>query len=649
MEYKEILNHIVINASTTKERYFQGFIPVNSEKNYKHIKSLADTWKKSVCGNTPEIFEFYLQQEGMEYEKYCLLLGETELPGNFILPPWADMLTEILLCYDNVSLSGNQFKKLTAYLESRDSIAFTELFLPIACLASNHLTEKLNTSTVLLSENAQFDLLYSLIKRISDTSTRVLETEFLLYRSRFRTSLERLILGNTSTTLYDSFIESMLKEGLLDLFMQYPVLARLLATVLMQWLASTGELIARLEKDYFEISNIFNYSKEAGKISEIQCDLSDRHNGGKTVTIISFDSGFRLVYKPRSLDMEDIWFRLLSYLNGEMSDELFKCVKILNKQSYGWMEYVEHIPCMDELDVKLYYKRAGALLCMVYLLGGTDCHHENLIACGSYPVLIDMETLFSPSTNEFSHKDVFESTEDMERNNSVMRTGLLPEYRYAQDEKKYDLSGFGGGTGGDAYPRRMKWVDVNTDNMRLEYIKHEVLFPANLPYMCKTVYPADIFTGEVINGFEALLALIQKNKKKLSQYFQKFFSGRICRYIHRSTLYYDTLIKKSLKPEYMRNSIERDILFSSLYAGITNISSYPSYEWSLCKAEIQCLEVTDIPYFYIENNSLMKHDSDILVKDFCAAKNTSYPEIQLHLLNIANTKAQTNYIKSAFR
>ena len=66
---------------------------------------------------------------------------------------------------------------------------------------------------------------------------------------------------------------------------------------------------------------------------------------------------------------------------------------MLNRDGYGWVEYVEYQPCSDETAVERFYQRAGMLLCSIYVLRGNDCHHENLIASGEHLVLIDMETL----------------------------------------------------------------------------------------------------------------------------------------------------------------------------------------------------------------------------------------------------------------
>ena len=47
-------------------------------------------------------------------------------------------------------------------------------------------------------------------------------------------------------------------------------------------------------------------------------------------------------------------------------------------------------------EVETYFNRCGQLVAVLYLTRTNDIHHENLIASGDQPVLIDTDTLFYP-------------------------------------------------------------------------------------------------------------------------------------------------------------------------------------------------------------------------------------------------------------
>ena len=108
---------------------------------------------------------------------------------------------------------------------------------------------------------------------------------------------------------------------------------------------------------------------------------------------LTFASGRKLVYKPKDMGTEAAYHRLLAWLNERGAPLPFKVLEVLDRSTHGWVEFVEHLPCRDRDEARRYYERAGMLLCLFYVLEGTDCHYENIIASGEYPVLIDTETL----------------------------------------------------------------------------------------------------------------------------------------------------------------------------------------------------------------------------------------------------------------
>src|SRR3712207_8377597 len=69
-----------------------------------------------------------------------------------------------------------------------------------------------------------------------------------------------------------------------------------------------------------------------------------------------------------------------------------------------------------------YYERAGMLLCLFYVLEGTDCHYENIIASGEYPVLIDTETLMHHRARETVPQDENAQTEALDRKSTRLNS-----------------------------------------------------------------------------------------------------------------------------------------------------------------------------------------------------------------------------------
>ena len=104
------------------------------------------------------------------------------------------------------------------------------------------------------------------------------------------------------TALYERFVADMKSGGFRALFNDKPVLLRLIATVTRQWLDTSRELILRLDADLPAIRrDLLPITAAASTVVKIEGDLSDPHNFGRSVQIVTFADGARLVYKPKDL------------------------------------------------------------------------------------------------------------------------------------------------------------------------------------------------------------------------------------------------------------------------------------------------------------------------------------------------------------
>src|SRR5207248_11212631 len=177
---------------------------------------------------------------------------------------------------------------------------------------------------------------------------------------------------------------------------------------------------------------------DPGILIEIQQGAGDTHRGGHNVTILTWSSGFRLVYKPRTM-MTDIHFQeLLTWLNTRGQQPAFHTFTIIDKQTYGWSEFVPACDCTAREEVERFYQRQGGYLALLYALEATDFHAENLIASGEHPVLVDLEALFQLRLREDAPQ-VNPASDTIAR--SVLRIGLLPERIWSSDQTEgVDLS-----------------------------------------------------------------------------------------------------------------------------------------------------------------------------------------------------------------
>ncbi|MEZ4673925.1 MAG: DUF4135 domain-containing protein [Caldilineaceae bacterium] len=78
--------------------------------------------------------------------------------------------------------------------------------------------------------------------------------------------------------------------------------------------------------------------------------------------IVAFSSGFRLVYKPRSLAVDVHFQELLAWFNQRGAQPPLYLLQILDRGEYGWVEYVAHKACTSRQEVARFYQRLGNYL-----------------------------------------------------------------------------------------------------------------------------------------------------------------------------------------------------------------------------------------------------------------------------------------------
>src|SRR5262249_34167604 len=118
----------------------------------------------------------------------------------------------------------------------------------------------------------------------------------------------------TSTEIYDAYVAQC--ADLLELMRKRPVLARLLGQSVNQWVTATANLCHRFADDFLFIKHTFQWdcSSADGAIEMVRTALSDRHRSGQTVTELILKSGSRIIYKPRTVRPEQVFYAFLRRL-----------------------------------------------------------------------------------------------------------------------------------------------------------------------------------------------------------------------------------------------------------------------------------------------------------------------------------------------
>jgi type 2 lantibiotic biosynthesis protein LanM len=389
------------------------------------------------------------------------------------------------------------------------------------------------------------------------TPTLALELNVARLRSELR--------GETPEQRYESYLALLARPAYrAALEAEYPALYQMAAERLDRWGEVSLELIDRLVRDWPAIQATFFGEEILGELVGLRYPQGSTKHGGRSVVVLTFASGAKLVYKPRSLAVENSFQELLAWLNEAGFEPPFRPVGLLDCGTHGWMEWIDPVDCADANALSRFYRRQGAYLALFYALEATDIHLSNVIATGEHPLLIDLEALFHPrdATPDWPALDV---ALDEVIYYSVLRPGLLPEPEKGDDEAlaPLDLSGLAGASGQTTPYTVPTWRERGTDRMRLEKAPEIIRGGQNLPSLNgRAVDPLD-YGDALEQGFSDAHRLLMANKTQLLS-----AGGILSRFAHvetrvlpRSGRNYGELLEAGYHPDLLRDPHARACFF----------------------------------------------------------------------------------------
>lgn len=425
----------------------------------------------------------------------------------------------------------------------------------------------------LLDQNVEYLLEKELLKRWCHYCAPSMNLEMHIEK------IAGTLKGPTAAERYEDFVARrfLTKEALLEFFQEYPLLEKTVSTLLNFWVEQTHLFLERLHQANFSF----------GKVTAIDCSASDPHNGGASVFLLNFESGKKLIYKPKKLALTCAFHRLIDELNAFGLEPKLENYLVIDCGTWGWEEHVEHKECQNEKEVHSYYERAGMLLCLLYLLDGTDMHFENIIASGAHPILIDIETLFQAKmpTTYF--------TNAVMRENYVLKTGLLPFFIFGKNNQGIDVSGLSGGSASGS----LAWENVNTDEMQLAETTFTATNGKNWCKLHQKICPAQNYVEDIVQGFKKMYTIFEKRRKdllKAGSALEKCAKNP-SRFIARPTRFYDYLLQRLKEPQLILHAEERGKEFSLLSSYLTDEGK--KHLQAMIEAEKYALLERDIPLF----------------------------------------------------
>ncbi|MGF6653580.1 type 2 lantibiotic biosynthesis protein LanM [Paraburkholderia youngii] len=328
---------------------------------------------------------------------------------------------------------------------------------------------------------------------------------------------------------------------------QKPVLARFFAISVLQWEQHVTELAQRLEHDRQVIVARFFGGRSPGAVAGLDFGMSDRHRDGRGVAIVRFDSGQQLVYKPRDLGIDGAWATFLQRIQAAGAPGELRTPDVLCRDGYGWTSFVNAEPCASLDEVRVFYLRAGALLALFQILGSCDFHQENVIACGSNPIPVDLETLLRPGgrldgDDRPWHPAISAAVRRMSA--SVLESGYLPYWNTFRSTRWT-----GGGLSWSA-PEEVKvtgWLHANTDTMMLGRKPLAIDAVRHLPRLAESIADPSGHLGDIDAGLVAMGRFVLAHRETVRDALAVFRDTSV-RVVLRDTRFYEMLSRRAMQP-----------------------------------------------------------------------------------------------------
>ncbi|MEQ9672108.1 type 2 lanthipeptide synthetase LanM family protein [Coleofasciculus sp. G2-EDA-02] len=582
----------------------------NSQVDTNLAERRRQRWQSQPPFNTDSYFAQRLAIDGITEEEFIDLLGEPIEAVKNRLPDSPDWLQELADGFANYTDADTSVILPPEQLGEQKEAGFLYAIEPLINQGIDRLKKGIesliqkqsdvpfdpNTVVRLLFANLPGELLWRLSR------TMVLE----LNVARLQGQLQ----GNTPEDRFFSFLQRLrdflrnsfaYRDIALSLLQEYPVLARQVVICIDQWVNFSLEFIQHLCADWEAICTTFTPETAPGVLVQLDTGAGDKHRGGRSVIIATFSSGFQIVYKPKSLAIDVHFQELLTWLNERGNHPPFRTLNVINRYTYGWVEFVRAQPCNSPEAVQRFYQRQGGYLALLYAMEAMDFHYENLIAAGEAPVLVDLESLFHPESEEFDHQKSF-VVASKRMVDSVLRVGLLPQRIWANAESEgIDFSGLGGAAGQMTPNPVPSWVGTGTDEMRLTKERMAMPGSQNRPRLNDSEVNVLDYTDAIATGFTEVYQLLLNHRDELlSEHgIVAQFAEDEVRVILRPTQTYGLLLQDSFHPDLLRNALDRDRFFDRLWQEVPRRPNLIK----VIPAERDDLWQGDIPMFTTRPNS----------------------------------------------
>jgi type 2 lantibiotic biosynthesis protein LanM len=438
------------------------------------------------------------------------------------------------------------------------------------------------------------------------------------------------------TVSFDDYCASLRERDIRAyLHGRFPALQPAFGHACRAWVEQSRALLARWHADRADVHATLFGDAPSVSLASIRFGLGDPHRGGKSVALLEFADGRKLVYKPRSLAIDGHFGAMLAWLNARCDTDL-RIPRHLDRGDYGWVEFVDARDCDDAAAVERFYERLGGLLCVLYVLEGTDFHYENIIAAGEHPVLIDLESFFRP------HSPIAGGEANEAIDASVLKVGILPVRLSADDSPE-----MGGMSDPEGQPglNKLHLVQGDDGRPRLVRARGGLIGAQNVPRLDGAkVQLGAAHIACLRAGFERAYRAILDGRDGFRRLLEACVDDQV-RIVFRHTATYVHLLDESRHPWLMTSPDAIDKHFDLLRMVVPDYAVAGRF----VDFEVADLHRGDIPLFTTRAGSRdLWYGDDARIEDFFVLSGFEAVQRKLDLLSAQDLGRQLWIIGNAF-
>jgi len=398
---REALVSIIARGASRSERVdLHAFRPI---RDLGAIEARLNRWRDFQNITKDDRFEEKCAVRGYSVSLREQSLQRVELAKTNQIPQWAAILAELLHRFESIESDSH-------------APAVEKLLLPFRTGLTALTVASLNRPPEI---NVQPSAYAGIVHHVSHRWIELLS----------RCSRPKLLSG---LSLYECWLET---------FLDNPVLGRAFSERVIMAIQSAQDVLVHLNEDVEVLCATFGITRNVCReIAHLEFGRGDCHCFGSTVAIVTLGDGTRLVHKPKDLSAS-VWFKELSealtvFLPNELHLRFPNTVVV--RADTTWQSYESAFPCSCQAEADSFYGRIGVLTAISQAVGARDLHGENILACGAFPVAIDLEVLAAPGPKLASPSGIATNAYETLLY-SPLRPGILPELRDFDDlEAAYD-------------------------------------------------------------------------------------------------------------------------------------------------------------------------------------------------------------------